>query len=55
MVYALVLTLTLLNGSKAPVVVDIYDDVEQCRVEAAHQIMQGIDADKLSCDPMDVL
>ena len=48
-VFALVLNLYLLNGTPAPVVIDIYTTAEQCQEEAVHQIVQGIPSDALLC------
>lgn len=49
-VFALMLNLYLLNGTPAPVVVDIYTDLEACKAEAVHQIVQGMPSDALYCE-----
>ena len=48
-VFALALNLYLLNGTPAPVVIDVYTSLEECKAEAIHQIVQGIPSDALYC------
>lgn len=51
--YALIMTLCLLDGNCYGNGVEVFTDLESCKAEAAHQVVQGIPQELLSCEIMD--
>lgn len=48
--YALIVTLCLLDGNCYGNGVEVFTDLESCKAEAAHQVVQGIPKYNLSCE-----
>ena len=48
--YALMMKVCLLGGDCHAVAIEAYYDLEQCKTEAVHQIVQGMPDDALFCE-----
>lgn len=48
--YGLMMQVCLLGGDCHPVAIEAYYDLEQCKTEAVHQIVQGMPRDALYCE-----
>lgn len=48
--YALILTVCLLDGNCYGTGVEVFTDLESCKAEATHQIVQGIPREFMSCE-----
>lgn len=48
--YALIMTLCLLDGNCYGNGVEVFNDLESCKAEAAHQVVQDIPKYNLSCE-----
>ena len=48
--YALIITLCMIDGNCYGTGVEVFDSLEQCKVEYAHQVVQGIPRHNLSCE-----
>lgn len=53
MLYALVLTMHLLNGSIQQTIPETYHSMNDCIAEVAHQRAQGIPKDVYHCEPLE--